>query len=94
MNIFTIETFIFTNFVRKIDSVQSQFQRVVIACVDNSYLMFPSFRILEKVVLKLQKFYWTNIFTTEIFIFASFVRKINFERSRSQKVAVAPSQFL
>ena len=40
-------------------------------------------------VLKLQKARWTNIFTIEMFIFAEFVNKINFERIQSQRVGVA-----
>ena len=32
-----------------------------------------------KVFLKLEKFLWTNIFTTEMFIFANFVQKVGIE---------------
>ena len=45
---------------------------------------------LEKVVLKVQKFLWTNFFTIEMFNFANFARKINFEWSQFQKVGVTP----
>ena len=44
-------------------------------------------------VWKLQKFHWPNIFTIEMFIFANFVQKINFEGSQFQDVGVALSEF-
>ena len=50
--------------------------------------------IRGKIVLRLQKLRWTNIFTIEMLIFAIFVQKNDFEQSQFQKVDVALSQFL
>ena len=44
--------------------------------------------------LKVQKFCWTNNFTTEIFIFANFVQKVNFDQLQFQKLGVALSKFV
>lgn len=48
---------------------------------------------LGKVVFKVQKLSWTNIFTIEIFFFASFVPKVDFEQSQLQKVGLVLFEF-
>lgn len=46
---------------------------------------------LGKVVFKVQKLSWTNIFTIEIFLFASFVPNVDFEQF--QKVGLVLFEF-
>ena len=47
----------------------------------------------RKVVLNLQKFRWTNIFTFEMFIFANFLQKVILDQSQFQEVGVALPEF-
>lgn len=42
-----------------------------------------------KVVLKLQKLCWVNIFTIEMFLFANFILEVEFEQSKFPKTKVA-----
>lgn len=48
---------------------------VLFICV----VLIPGIR--RRVLLKLQKFRWTNAFTIKMFIFANFIQNVDFERS-------------
>ena len=71
-NIFIIEMFIIANFIQKIK--QAQCKKMGVAFSKFIYLYCVWYQ--EKVVLKLQKFCLTNIFTTETFISADFNQKL------------------
>ena len=45
-------------------------------------------------ILKVQKFSWANIVMIEMFIFANFVQKLNFEESHFQNVGVRLPELL
>ena len=90
-DVFTIEKFNFA-------SEQSQFQSVGVARTEFYLFELFSFWVLKKVVLKLQKFCWRNIFIIEMFIFPNFVQKIDFEPSHLglshlQKLNVVLAEF-
>ena len=70
--IFIIEMFITANFIQKIE--QAQCKKMGVAFSKFIYLYCVWYQ--EKVVLKLQKFCLTNIFTTETFISADFNQKL------------------
>ena len=74
-------------------SEQSQFQSVGVAPTEFYSFELFSFWVLKKVVLKLQKFCWRNIFIIEMFIFGNFVQKVDFEPSHLQKLRVVLAEF-
>ena len=84
---------IFVNFVQKDDFEQSQLEKVGVTLSEFYFLSCLHCGYKGKVVLKLQKFPWTNIFTIEMFIFASFVQNIDFEGSQFQRVGIALAEF-
>ena len=56
-------------------------------------LLFLLCEYSRKVILRLQMFRWTDIFTIEAFVFANFVQKINFVLSQFQKLVVVVPEF-
>ena len=68
MNIFRIKIFIFAIFVQKGDFEHSQFQRMGVTLIEFYLFKFYSLPVLGGSCLKLQKFFWKNIFTTEMLI--------------------------
>ena len=67
-DIFTIEVFIFVNFVQKINFVLSQFQKLVVAVPEFSLFAFSSLHLLEESFFKPLKvpayedFYQFNVY--------------------------------
>ena len=80
MNIFTPEMFIFAILEQKMDFEQLHVRMFGVAPTEFDLSNFLHSWYSGKVVLKLQKLCRTNIFTTEMFIFAIFVEQINGEQ--------------
>ena len=90
-NVISNEMFLFDNSVQKVLFERSQFRKVGVVRILFFFELLSGVQV--KVVLKVQKFRWTNVFTNEMFIFANFVQKTGFERSQFQRMNVALSEF-
>lgn len=50
-------------------------------------------QVLKQICFRSPKTYWVNIFTIEMFFFANFVQKVDFDELKFQKVGVPFSEF-
>ena len=85
--------FIFAILVQKMDFEQSQFRRIGVVLTKLYLFSYPYCGYKEKIVLKVQNFCWINIFIFEMFIFAIFVQKRDFEESQFRRMGVRLTEF-
>lgn len=92
-NIFTIEVLIFAYSVQMLTLTNHRIRRLAwnqLKFIYSSYLQCGN---QGKIVLKVQKLRWTNLFIIKIFIFANFEKNIDFERSQLRKMGVVLAKF-
>lgn len=66
---------------------------MAVALAEFYLFLLSLLRVLRLICFKGIKFCWMNIFTIEMFFFANFVQKVDFDELKFQKVGVPFSEF-